>query len=109
MMNIFEPGAKQFAWGVASAAYQVEGAHLQHGKGPSIWDDFTHRKGRIYSNHNGNIACNFYQHYHQDLALMAALKIPNFRFSISWSRLFPEGTGHVNKDGVDYYNAVIDF
>ncbi|MBL7697421.1 MAG: beta-glucosidase [Chitinophagaceae bacterium] len=109
-MKIAEDGLwKQFAWGVSTAAYQIEGAHVKHGKGLSIWDDFTQRKGRIFKGQNGNIACDYYQHYHQDLALMGALSIPNYRFSISWSRIFPEGTGAINKPGVEFYNRVIDF
>jgi beta-glucosidase len=104
--NDFE---ENFAWGVSTAAYQIEGAHLKHGKGLSIWDEFTQKKGRIHNNENANIACDYYQHYHQDIALMSALNIPNYRFSISWSRIFPEGTGSVNRSGVDFYNSVIDF
>ena len=100
---------KTFAWGVSTAAYQIEGAHLKHGKGFSIWDDFTQRKGKIHNNDNANIACDYYQHYYQDIALMRALNIPNYRFSISWSRIFPDGTGAVNKAGVDFYKSVIDF
>ena len=91
---------KTFAWGVSTAAYQIEGAHLKHGKGLSIWDDFTQRKGKIHNNDNANIACDYYQHYYQDIALMRALNISNYRFSISWSRIFPDGTGAVNKAGV---------
>ena len=105
-INDFE---KQFAWGVSTAAYQIEGAHLKHGKGLSIWDEFTQKKGKIFNNQNANIACDYYQHYHQDLALMGALNIPNYRFSISWSRIFPEGTGAVNHPGIDFYKRVIDF
>jgi beta-glucosidase len=104
-----EDFGKDFAWGVSAAAYQIEGAHQKHGKGPSIWDEFTRRKGKIYKDQNANITCDFYQNYHQDLALMRALNIPNFRFSLSWSRIFPEGTGHVNRAGVDFYKRVIDF
>ena len=105
-LNGFED---QFAWGVSTAAYQIEGAHLKHGKGMSIWDEFTQKKGRIHNNENANIACDYYQHYHQDIALMGALNIPNYRFSVSWSRIFPDGTGTVNRSGVDFYKRVIDF
>jgi beta-glucosidase len=99
----------EFRWGVSTAAYQIEGAHLKYGKGPSIWDEFTKRKGKIFDNQNGDIACDFYHNYPQDLALMRALNIRHFRFSISWSRIFPHGTGSSNKAGVDFYNRVIDF
>lgn len=98
-----------FAWGVSTAAYQIEGAHLKHGKGLSIWDEFTQRKGKIYKCQHANISCDFYQNYYQDLALMRSMNISNFRFSIAWARLFPEGTGAVNRSGVDFYNGVIDF
>src|SRR5687768_9722960 len=101
--------AEEFAWGVASSAYQIEGAHNQHGKGLSIWDDFTARKGVINNNQHGNAACDFYNNYHHDLTLMRSLNIRHYRFSISWSRIFPDGTGVVNKAGVDFYNRVIDF
>lgn len=100
---------EDFEWGVSSAAYQIEGAHVKHGKGLSIWDDFTHRKGKIVDDHNADISADFYHNYHQDLSLMSAMNIPNFRFSLSWSRIFPEGTGHINRYGVDYYNRLIDF
>jgi beta-glucosidase len=105
-LNGFED---QFAWGVSTAAFQIEGAHLRHGKGLSIWDEFTQKRGRIHNNDNANIACDYYQHFHHDLALMSALNIPNYRFSISWSRIFPEGTGAINRSGIDFYNRVIDF
>jgi beta-glucosidase len=100
---------KNFAWGVSAAAYQIEGAHQKNGKGASIWDDFVRRKGKIFKNAHGNISCDFYHNYPHDLTLMRSMNIPNYRFSISWSRIFPSGTGTVNRAGVDYYNRVIDF
>ncbi len=98
-----------FIWGVSAAAYQTEGAHLKNGKGLSIWDEFTQRKGKIRNNENGNVACDFYHYYPQDLTLMRSMNIPHHRFSISWSRIFPEGIGKPNKAGVDFYNRLIDF
>ena len=98
-----------FHWGVSTAAYQIEGAYKTDGKGSSIWDVFTNTKGNIALNQNGNTACDFYHRYAQDLVLMRSLNIPNYRFSLSWSRLFPEGTGKVNMNGVDFYNRIIDF
>lgn len=98
----------EFIWGASAAAYQIEGAHQHDGKGPSIWDHFTSRKGKIYKGHHANVSCDFYQRYTQDLQLMQAMNIPNFRFSISWSRIFPEGIGHINQRGVDFYHRVID-
>ena len=106
-------GASQFGtnfkWGVSTAAYQIEGAHNLDGKGPSIWDVFTATKGKIPSGANANVSCDFYHRYIHDLIMMSALNIPNFRFSISWSRIFPKGKGTINREGVDFYNRVIDF
>lgn len=98
-----------FKWGVATAAYQIEGACSADGKGPSIWDVFTSRKGKIKGKHHGQIACDFYNSYKNDIQLVSDLKIPNFRFSISWSRVLPDGISPVNPAGIDYYNRVIDF
>jgi len=100
---------KDFNWGVSTAAYQIEGAYQKDGKGLSIWDLFTRKKGRIANNENANIACDFYHRYANDLALMRSMHIPHYRFSLSWSRIFPAGTGPVNNAGVDFYNRVIDF
>ena len=98
-----------FYWGVSTAAYQIEGAHNSQGKGASIWDVFTKIPGKIYSRQNANTSCDFYHQYYRDIALMSQMNIPNFRFSLSWSRLFPSGTGMVNPKGVEFYNKVIDF
>ncbi len=97
-----------FQWGVASSAFQTEGAYHTDGKGLSIWDQFSHRKGKIYKNQHANLACDFYHRYPDDVALIKELNIPNFRFSVSWPRIFPQGRGHLNQKGVDYYNKVID-
>src|SRR4028118_279499 len=88
---------KDFKWGVSVAAYQVEGGHNVDNKGPSIWDVFTNKRGNIYQNHHGNIACNFYHGYRDDLQLMRSLHIPNFRFSLAWSRIMPTGRPPVNQ------------
>jgi len=98
-----------FKWGVSTAAYQVEGAWYSDGKGKSIWDVFSNTKGKTFQGQNGNIACDFYRRYTHDIILMAKLKIPNFRFSLSWSRIIPNGTGKVNPIGIEFYNRVIDF
>ncbi len=98
-----------FKWGVSTAAYQIEGAWDADGKGKSIWDEFSNTKGKIHLGQNSNIACDFYHRWEQDIRLMAQLKIPNFRFSLSWSRLIPNGTGNVNPLGIEFYNRVIDF
>jgi beta-glucosidase len=97
-----------FAWGVATAAYQIEGAHNADGKGASIWDSFSLRKKKIFKGQNGNVACDFYNRFPHDIQLMKNLHIPNYRFSIAWSRIFPNGTGQINHHGVDYYNRLID-
>lgn len=98
-----------FKWGVTVAAYQIEGAHDVDGKGLSIWDTFTQQKGKIKNGHHGNIACDFYNQYQSDVSLVKALNIPNFRFSISWSRILPDGTGKINQAGIAYYNRLIDY
>jgi beta-glucosidase len=99
---------EDFEWGVSTAAYQIEGAHLVDGKGPSIWDSFSNKKGKILNNHNGNHACDFYNLYKNDLQLLNYLNIPNFRFSLSWSRILPKGIGEINYKGLDYYDRLID-
>ena len=104
-----EDFGNDFTWGVATAAYQVEGSHDSHSKGKSIWDVFVKQKGKIFQNQNGDVACDFYNRYAKDISLMADLNINNYRFSIAWSRIFPEGTGHINHQGIDFYNRVIDF
>jgi beta-glucosidase len=103
-----ESFGEDFHWGVSTAAYQIEGGHDADGKGPSIWDSFTRRRNKIYSNHHGDNACDFYNLYQEDILLMSQMHIPNYRFSISWSRIFPEGIGRVNQAGVDYYNKLIN-
>jgi len=97
-----------FKWGVSTAAFQIEGAHDADGKGNSIWDVFTARKGRIKSNHHAQTACDFYNCYPDDIKLLKELNIPNFRFSISWSRIMPTGQHPVNQKGIDHYNRMID-
>jgi beta-glucosidase len=100
---------KDFTWGVATAAYQIEGGYDLHSKGKSIWDVFVKQRNKIFQNQHGDIACDFYNRYSRDLCLMSGMNIPNHRFSISWSRIFPAGTGKVNKDGIDFYSRMIDF
>lgn len=97
-----------FAWGTATASYQIEGAWQSDGKGESIWDRFSHRKGNIKTGENADIACDFYNRYPQDIQLLRSLNFNNFRFSLSWARIIPEGTGKINIKGVDFYKKVID-
>ncbi len=98
-----------FAWGVSTAAFQIEGSHDADGKGESVWDAFTTKKGKILNADHARTACDFYNRYEEDIDLIKQLHIPNFRFSISWSRLLPNGTGEVNQAGIDYYNRVINY
>lgn len=103
-----EDFGEDFKWGVSTAAYQIEGAHDVDGKGQSIWDVFTSRKGKVKGNHHAQTACNFYNSYKEDILQIKSLNIPNFRFSISWSRVLPSGRFPINQAGIDYYNRVID-
>ena len=96
-----------FQWGISTAVYQIEGAYNADGKGASIWDKFSQKK-KILGGDHGNTACDFYNRYSEDILLLKQMHIPNYRFSISWSRIFPMGTGNINQHGVDYYNRLID-
>lgn len=98
-----------FLWGVATAAYQIEGAWNVDGKGVSIWDTFSHTKGKIKTGENGDMACDFYNRYKEDLDILKSLNMDVFRFSIAWTRIFPQGEGAVNQKGVDFYHKVIDY
>ncbi len=99
---------KDFKWGSSTAAFQIEGSHDADGKGLSIWDTFTARKGKIKGGHHARNACDFYNLYKSDIHLIRSLQIPNFRFSLSWPRLMPTGKQTINQAGIDYYNRVID-
>ena len=99
---------QDFLWGVSTAAFQIEGAHDADGKGSSIWDVFTSQKGKIKNGHHAITACDFYNSYQHDISLISQLNIPNFRFSISWTRIMPTGIHPVNHAGIDYYNKIID-
>nr|XP_057925026.1 cytosolic beta-glucosidase isoform X1 [Doryrhamphus excisus] len=98
-----------FAWGAATAAYQIEGGWQADGKGPSIWDTFCHEGGRVWGEQTGDVSCNSYELWEKDLACIRRLGLTHYRLSLSWARLLPEGTTeHVNQKGVQYYNKVID-
>lgn len=99
---------KDFLWGVATAAAQIEGAASAYGKGPSIWDTFSKKPGKIKKGHKPDEACDFYHRYEQDIALVKTLGFKVFRMSIAWSRIFPLGDGTVNAEGVAFYHKVID-
>ena len=97
-----------FLWGSATAAYQVEGAWNIDGRGESIWDRFAHTPGKVKNNANGDIACDSYHRYKDDIALMRRLGMKTYRFSISWPRVQPDGRGAPNVKGLDYYKRVTD-
>ena len=99
---------KGFMWGAATASYQIEGAWNEDGKGSNIWDEFTHQPGKIEDKSTGDIACDHYHKYKEDVKLMAECGLKAYRFSISWARIFPEGIGTVNQKGIDFYNNLID-
>jgi beta-glucosidase len=99
---------KDFLWGTATSSYQIEGAYNEDGKGESIWDRFSHTAGKIKNNENGDIACNHYQLYKEDVKLLKSLGVNTYRFSISWPRIFPEGKGKINEKGLDFYKRLID-
>ena len=100
--------AKGFVWGAAASSYQIEGTGRDSGKGQNIWDVFTKEPGRVYEGHTGDIACDHYHRFREDVAYMKELGLKGYRFSIDWSRVLPEGTGKVNEKGIDFYNALID-
>ncbi|MDH3730912.1 MAG: family 1 glycosylhydrolase, partial [Acidimicrobiia bacterium] len=101
----FEAG---FAWGVASSAYQIEGGVAADGRGPSIWDRFARTPGKTARGQTGDVACDHYNRYRQDVALMADLGVNAYRFSISWPRVLPNGRGTVNAAGLGFYDRLVD-
>ncbi|WP_291038078.1 GH1 family beta-glucosidase [Dyadobacter sp. 50-39] len=103
-----EDFGSDFKWGVATAAYQIEGAVHDDGRSDCVWDVFARKKGKIRNGDHARYACDFYNLYEQDLGLVKELGFEQFRFSISWSRILPEGHGRVNQAGIDYYNRLID-
>ncbi|MBU9712882.1 GH1 family beta-glucosidase [Evansella tamaricis] len=99
---------KDMKWGVATASYQIEGAVNEGGRGPSIWDTFSKTPGKIVNGDNGDVACDSYHRYEEDIQLMKELGINFYRFSVAWPRIFPEGTGEVNREGLDFYHRFVD-
>ena len=97
-----------FLWGCATASYQIEGAVKADGRGATIWDVFSHTPGRVANGDTGDVACDSYHRYEEDIALLRQLGVKAYRLSLAWSRIFPEGRGQPNPKGVDYYNRVID-
>src|SRR5678816_303653 len=97
-----------FVWGAASSAYQIEGAATADGKGPSIGDVFSHKPGATFMGHTGDLACDHYNRYREDTSLMAQIGLKAYRFSVSWPRVLPEGTGRVNESGLAFYERLVD-
>jgi beta-glucosidase len=97
-----------FLWGAATSAYQIEGSPLADGAGPSIWHRFAHEEGRVRDGDTGDIACDHYRRFRDDVALMHDLGLRAYRFSISWSRVMPEGRGRINAAGVGFYDRLVD-
>ena len=102
---LFPPG---FVWGAATSAYQIEGAVDADGRGESIWDVFSHRPGTVVDGSTGDLACDAYHRYRDDIALMRELGLTGYRFSISWPRIFPTGAGAPNQPGIDHYRRVVE-
>ncbi len=99
---------KGFLWGAATSAYQIEGSPLADGAGPSNWHRFAHTPGTVTGGENGDVACDHYHRFPEDVALMQSLSLSAYRFSVSWSRVFPEGVGRVNEKGLDFYRRLVD-
>ena len=97
-----------FVWGFAASAYQIEGAVNEDGRGPSIWDTFSHTPGKIANGDTGDVADDHYHRYRDDVRLMAELGAKAYRFSVAWPRIFPQGTGQVNQHGLDFYRRLVD-
>jgi beta-glucosidase len=99
---------RAFLWGAATASYQIEGAWNEDGKGESVWDRFSHTPGKITNGDTGDVACDHYHRYSEDIALMRRLGLKAYRFSISWPRIFPSGFGRANLPGLDFYDRLTD-
>ncbi len=97
-----------FIWGSATAAYQIEGAVTEDGRGPSIWDTFSHAPGNVDNGDTGDVACDHYHRWPEDIALMRRLNLEAYRFSVAWPRIVPAGTGAVNEAGLDFYDRLVD-
>jgi beta-glucosidase len=97
-----------FGWGASTSAYQIEGAAAGDGRGPSVWDVFSHQAGRTKGGDTGDVAADHYHRYYEDLDIMKDLGLKSYRFSISWSRVLPTGRGNVNGKGLDFYHKLVD-
>ena len=108
MAQTFKRFPKDFLWGAATSAYQIEGAWQADGKGPSIWDVFAHQKDRVVNGENGDVAADHYHRWREDVGIMADMGLKAYRFSIAWTRVLPQGIGQVNTAGLDFYDRLVD-
>ena len=104
-LPVFPPG---FVFGAATAAYQIEGAAAEGGRGPSIWDTYCRVPGRVARGESGDVACDHYHRYPEDVALLRELGVDVYRFSIAWPRVLPTGKGEVNPEGLAFYDRLVD-
>src|SRR5215469_3471175 len=106
----FDPAAlgKDLVWGASTSSYQIEGAVNEGGRGASIWDVFCRAPGKVENAENGDIACDHYHRYPEDVALLRELGLDAYRFSVAWPRIFPNGRGKINSAGLDFYQRLID-
>src|SRR5689334_21307079 len=102
------PFPESFLWGASASAYQIEGGAAQDGRGPSVWDIFCRTPGATHLGQTGDIACDHYNRWREDIMLMSRLNLKAYRLSISWARVLPEGTGTPNGAGLDFYDRLID-
>ena len=98
----------QFVWGASTAAYQIEGAWQEDGRGESIWDRFSHTPGKTHHGDNGDVACDHYHRWPEDIALMKQLGLKAYRFSTAWPRIYPQGRGALNQAGLEFYDRLVD-
>ena len=97
-----------FIWGVATSSFQIEGATHEGGRGPSIWDTFCKVPGKVANGDTGDVACDHYHRYNEDLDLMKWMGVDAYRFSVAWSRVLPNGVGAINNAGLDFYDRIVD-
>ena len=108
MHKTLKPFPTNFLWGAASAAYQVEGAWNEDGKGISNWDKFVRIPGKTFKGTTGDLAVDHYHRYKEDVQLMAEMGLKAYRFSVSWPRIFPNGRGEISEKGIEFYNNLIN-
>src|SRR5690554_2352118 len=99
---------KDFIWGTATASYQIEGAFNEDGRGESIWDRFSKTPGKVMNGDTGDVACDHYHRYKEDVSIMKEIGVSSYRFSIAWPRVFPTGKGKPNPKGLDFYKRLLD-